>query len=39
MEQLGILYREKEHPYPLIIILGELIPYKDGIINLKTGPI
>ena len=39
VEQLGILYREKEHLYPLIIILGEPVLYRDGIINLKTGPI
>ena len=39
MEQLGILYREKEHLYLLVIILGELVPYKDSIINLETGPI
>ena len=39
MERLGILYREKKHPYLLIIILGELVLYKDSIINLKTGPI
>ena len=38
-EQLGILYREKEHLYPLITILGEPVLYRDGIINLKTGPI
>ena len=36
---MGILYKEKEHPYPLVIILGELVPYKDSIINLKTEPI
>ena len=39
VEQLGILYKEKEHLYPLVIILGELVLYKDGIINLKTEPI
>ena len=39
VEQLGILYREKEKPYLLIKILGEPVLYKDGIINLKTGPI
>ena len=38
-EQLGILYRKKKHLYPLVIILGEPVLYKDGIINLKTGPI
>ena len=34
-----MLYREKEYLYPLIIILGELVLYKDSIINLKIGPI
>ena len=38
-EQLGILYREKEHLYPLITILGEPVLYRDSIINLKTRPI
>ena len=37
MEQLGILYKEKEYLYPLVIILEEPVLYKDGIINLKTG--
>ena len=36
---MGILYREKEYLYPLVIILKEPVPYKDSIINLKTGPI
>ena len=39
VERLKILYREKEHLYLLVIILGELVLYKDDIINLKTGPI
>ena len=39
MEQLGILYREKEYLYPLVIILGEPVLYKNGIINLEIGPI
>ena len=39
VERLGILYREKEKPYLLVTILGELVLYKDGIINLETGPI
>ena len=34
-EQLRILYKEKEHLYLLVIILGELVLYKNGIINLK----
>ena len=36
IEWLGIPYKKKKKPYLLIIILGELIPYKDGIINLET---
>ena len=36
---LEILYREKEYLYLLVIILGELILYKDSIINLKIKPI
>ena len=35
---MGILYKKK-HLYPLVTILGELVLYKNGIINLKTGPI
>ena len=31
--------QKKKHLYPLVTILGELVLYKDGIINLKTGPI
>ena len=34
---MGILYREKKTLYLLVIILGELVLYKDNIINLKTG--
>ena len=34
---LGILYKEKEYLYPLVIILEELINYENGIINLKIG--
>ena len=37
VEQLGILYKEKEKPYSLVIILGEPVLYKNSIINLKTG--
>ena len=39
VEWLGILYREKEKPYLLVTISGELVLYKDSIINLETGPI
>jgi hypothetical protein len=34
---LGLLYRQKLEPYTLVTILGDLVLYKDGIINLKTG--
>jgi len=37
VKRIGLLYRQKEHLYLLIIILGDLIAYKGGIINLKTG--
>ena len=36
---MGLLYRQKEHLYLLITILGDQIAYRGGIINLKTGPI
>jgi len=36
---MGLLYRKKEHLYLLVIILEDLIAYRDGIINLKIGPI
>ena len=39
VEQLGILYREKEKPYSLVTILGEPVLYRDGIINLEIRPI
>ena len=35
VKRLGILYKEKEYLYPLVIILKELVLYKDSIINLK----
>jgi hypothetical protein len=31
-----LLYRQKLKPYTLVIILGDLVLYKDSIINLKT---
>ena len=33
---LGLPHKQKESLYPLIIISGDLIIYKDGIIYLKT---
>jgi hypothetical protein len=37
VEWLGLLYRQKLEPYTLVTILGDLVLYKDGIINLETG--
>jgi len=46
VKRIGLLYRKKEYPYLLVIILGDLIAYRGdliayrgGIINLKIGPI
>ena len=32
VKRLGLPYREKEQPYPLVTILGDLILYRDSII-------
>ena len=37
VEWLGIPYRQKEYLYLLVIILKELILYRDRVINFKTG--
>ena len=37
VKRIGLLYRQKEHLYLLITILGNLIAYKGGIINFKIG--
>jgi len=39
VKKIGLPYRQKEHLYLLVTILGDLITYRGGIINLKTGPI
>jgi hypothetical protein len=39
VEWLGLLYRQKLEPYALVMISGDPVPYKDGIINLETGPV
>ena len=36
---MGLLYRQKEYLYLLIINLEDLIAYRGGISNLKIGPI
>jgi hypothetical protein len=39
VEQLGLLYRQKLEPYTLVMILGDLVLYKNKMINLETGPV
>jgi hypothetical protein len=37
VERLGLPYRQKLELYTLVTISGDPVPYKDRIINLKTG--
>ena len=37
IKRLELSYRQKRNLYPLIIILGDLILYKDRIIYFETG--
>jgi hypothetical protein len=37
VKRLEILYRQKLKPYILVTILGDLVLYKDKIINLEIG--
>ena len=39
VKRIGLPHRQREYFYPLITILEDLITYRGGIINLKTGPI
>ena len=39
VKRIGLLYKQKRNLYLLVIILGDLIVYRGGIINLKIGPI
>ena len=39
VKRIGLLYRQKEYLYLIIIILEDPIAYRGGIINLKIGPI
>ena len=39
VKRMGLPHRQKDYLYLLIIILGDLIAYRGGIINFKTGPI
>ena len=35
IERLGLLYRVKKNLYLLVIVLGDLITYRDRIINIE----
>jgi hypothetical protein len=37
IEWLRLLYRQKLEPYILVTISGDLVPYRDKIINLEIG--
>jgi hypothetical protein len=37
VKQLRLLYRQKLEPYALVTILGDLVLYKDKIINIEIG--
>ena len=40
VKQLKILYKEKENLYLLVTILKKkMVLYRDGMINLKIGPV
>ena len=39
VKRLGILYRQKKYPYLLVIILGDLISYKNKVIYIKIKPV
>ena len=39
IERLGLTYRQKKYPYPLVTISGDLILYRDGIIYFEIGPV
>jgi hypothetical protein len=39
VKRLGLLYKQKLEPYTLVTILGDLVLYKDRIINLETRPV
>ena len=36
VKRLKVLYRQKKDLYPLVIILGDLIAYREGIIYIET---
>ena len=39
IKRIGLPHRQKENPYLLVTISGDLILYRNGIIHFKTGPV
>jgi hypothetical protein len=39
VKRLGLPYRQKLKPYTLVMISGDLVLYKNRIINLETRPV
>jgi len=39
IERLGLFYRQKRDPYPLVTISGDPILYRDGMIYFEIGPV
>ena len=37
IKRMGLLYKQKESPYPLVTISRDLISYKNDIIHFETG--
>ena len=37
IKRMELPHRQKENPYPLVTISGDLILYRNGIIHFKTG--
>jgi len=39
IRKMELPYRQKENPYPLVMISGDPILYGNGIIHFETGPV
>ena len=39
IKRMELPYRQKENLYPLVMILGDPILYRNSIIHLETGPV
>ena len=39
VKRIGLLYRDKENLYLLVTISGDLILYKNSIIQIEIGPV